>query len=232
MVDAKHFNLQGVFNAEGGTGVFSKHATHLMALHRRISQIESPVVLECGVDLGWSTAVLAHAVEGRGGRLISLDIRDCSDAITSEAWTFIQSDDSDKDRVLRAAPVLKDGIDLVLIDSWHAVRHVRKVFGLWYPLVRQGGWIAFHDVDPGPYMRGQRRDNIENEIVWREKAQFILDFFYANEDELLLEIQYGDMGMAIMQKLAPMDRPPQPPRHIRARRHSFFSLARRLRGRN
>ena len=104
--------------------------------------------------------------------------------------------------------------------------------GLWYPLVKQGGWLAFHDVDPGAFMRGQRKDNIESEIVWRDKAQMIQDFFYANEDDLLLEIHYGDMGMAIMQKLAPMDKPPRPPRDIRPRRVSFFSLARRLTGRS
>ena len=232
MVSAKHYDLQAVFDAAGETGVFSKHATQLMALHGRVSQLEAPLVLECGVHLGLSTGVLADACEKTGGRLISLDIEDCSDAITSDCWTFLQIDDTNQASVLQAAPILAEGIDLLLIDSWHAVRHVRRVLGLWYPLVRQRGWVAFHDVDPGPYMRGQRKDNIESEIVWRDKAQFIMDFFYANEDDLLLEILYGDMGMAIMQKLAPMDKPPQPPRHIRQRRASLYSLARRLTGRN
>ena len=232
MVETKHYDLQAVFDAAGGSGVFSKHATQLMALHRRVSQVDAPVVLECGVDVGLVNRRTGSRGRSQGaGRLISLDIVDCSDAIISDSWTFLQIDDSDQERVLQAAPILKDGIDLVLIDSWHAVRHVRRVLGLWYPLVRQGGWIAFHDVDPGPYMRGQRRDNIDNEIVWRDKAQFIMDFFYANEDDLLLQIIYGDMGMAIMQKLAPMSKPPQPARHIPHRRVSWRSVARRLSGR-
>ena len=232
MVYTKHYKLQTVFDAEGGTGVFSKHATQLMALHRRVSQLEAPVVLECGVDVGWSTGVLAHAVEQtQAGSMISLDIRDCSDAIKSDRWTFLQIDDTKRERILREAPILNQGIDLLFIDSLHAARHVTRQVELWYPLVRKGGWIAFHDVDPGPYMRGQRKDNIESEIVWRAVGQVVMDFFYANEDDLLLEIHYGDMGMAIMQKLAPMSKAPQPIRRIPRRRVSLRSLARYLTGR-
>ena len=228
MVDTKYYNLQTVFDAEGGPGVFGKHATQLMAMHRRISRLKAPVVLECGVDKGWSAGVLAHAVERNGGSLISLDIRDCSDAIESECWTFLQIDDTEQERILQEAPILKEGIDFIFIDSLHFARHVRRLLELWYPLVRQGGWIAFHDVDPGPYMRGQRKDYVENEIVWRSIWQVVLDFFYANEDDLLLEYHLGDMGLAIMQKLAPMSQAPNPPRRIPPRRVSLRSLARHL----
>ena len=228
MVDTKYYDLQTVFDAEGGPGVFGKHATQLMAMHRRVSQVEAPVVLECGVDKGWSAGVLAHAVERNGGRLISLDIRDCSDAIESECWTFLQIDDTEQKRILQEAPILKAGIDFIFIDSLHFARHVRRLIELWYPLVRKGGWIAFHDVDPGPYMRGQRKDYVENEIVWRSIWQVVLDFFYANEDDLLLEYHLGDMGLAIMQKLAPMSKAPNPPRRIPPRRVSLRSLARHL----
>ena len=98
------------------------------------------------MDKGWSTGVLAHAVERNGGSLISLDIRDCSDAIEADCWTFLQIDDTKQERILREAPILKQGIDLIFIDSLHAARHVTRLLELWYPLVRQGGWIAFHDV--------------------------------------------------------------------------------------
>ncbi len=231
MVDTNYYNLQMVFDADGGPGVFSKHATQLMELHRRVSQVEAPVVLECGVDKGWSTGVLAQAVERKGGNLISLDIRDCSDAIESDCWTFLQIDDTKQERILREAPILKQGIDLIFIDSLHAARHVTRLLELWYPLVRQGGWIAFHDVDPSPYMRGQRKDNIESEIVWRAIWQAVQDFFYANEDDLLLEYHLGDMGLAIMQKLVPLSKVQQPMRRIPRRRVSLRSLARHLAGR-
>ena len=80
-------------------------------------------------------------------------------------------------------------------------------------------------------MRGQPNDNIESEIVWRAIWQLVQDFFYANEDDLLLEYHMGDMGMAIMQKLAPMSKAPNPPRRRPRRRHSLRSIARYLAGR-
>ena len=228
MVKTMHYDLQTIFDADGGVGVFGKVASQLMELHRRVSSVQAPIVLECGVDKGVSSGVLAHAVEGLGGSLVSLDIRDCSDVIESDCWTCLQTDDSDKEFVLRNAPILRSGIDLVFIDSLHKVSHVSRLIDLWYPLVRQGGWMAFHDVDPRPYMRGQRKDNRDAEIVWRGLGELVLDFFYDNEDDLLLEFHYGSTGLAILQKLTSMSKAPARSGSIRPRYVSWRSLARSL----
>ncbi|MCY3575419.1 MAG: class I SAM-dependent methyltransferase [Chloroflexi bacterium] len=132
---------------------------------------------------------------------------------------------------MRRAPILRDGIDLIYIDSLHSARHVADLIMLWYPKVRQGGWLAFDDVDPGPYLRGQRKDNANQELAWRAIRQVIMDFFYANKDDLLLEIHYRSTGLAMMRKLAQMSKAPQPPRHIRRRRLTPRSVAKRLVGR-
>lgn len=229
MVRTKHVRLDEIFAADGQSGVFGKVATQLMQLHRKASQCERPTVLECGVHQGWSTAVLAHACEATGGVLISLDINDCSDAIETDIWTFIQTDDRALETVLAHAPILKNGIDLIYIDSLHDPRHVAQLIELYYPLVKQGGWLAFDDIDPGPYMRGQRKDDAEREIAWRGIGQAIQDFFYANEDDLLLEFHFGSTGLALMQKLVPLGQPHQPARPIRRRYFTARSLAKRCR---
>ena len=228
MVQTRHYDLQAVFDADGQPGVFGKVATQLMHLHRLVERFEAPLVLECGVNQGWSSGILAHACELRGGSLVSLDIADCSDAIESEVWTFIQTDDSDLQRVLGRAPQLAQGIDLIYIDSLHSARHVAGLIELYYPLVKQGGFLAFDDVDPGPFMRGGRKDNVEMEVVWRGIAHAVLDFFYANEDDLLLDFHYGSTGLAVMQKLAPVTQSAQPAARVRRRRVTPRSLARRL----
>ena len=231
MVLTKHFDLEAVFAAEGGAGVFGKVATQLMALHACVTSIEAPVVLECGVHKGWSTGVLAHAVEAKGGTLVSVDIADCSDAIQSERWIFVRSDDSDARYVLSQAPILQDGIDLIYIDSLHAARHVAKLISLWYPRLGQGGWLAFDDVDPGPYMAGRRKDDANREVAWRAIARVVMDFFYANEHDLLLQVHYGSTGLALMQKLAPMDKPFNPPRRLPRRYATLRSLLKWAAGR-
>ena len=117
MVGTKHYSLDDIFAADGQLGLSGKVATQLMHLHRKVSQCDRPTVLECGVHQGWSTGVLAHACEATGGVLVSLDIEDCSDVIESDTWTFIQTDDRALDTVLTRAPLLRQGIDLIYIDS-------------------------------------------------------------------------------------------------------------------
>ncbi|MCY4525885.1 MAG: class I SAM-dependent methyltransferase [Anaerolineaceae bacterium] len=228
MVQTRHYDLQAVFDADGAPDVFGKVATQLMCLHRLVREFHAPLVLECGVNEGWSSGVLAHACEQQAGRLVSLDVADCSAAIESEVWSFIRTDDADLDYVLSRAPQLAQGIDIVYIDSLHSPGHVAKLISLYYPLVKQGGYLAFDDVDPGPFMQGRRKDNANMEVVWRGIADAVLDFFLANEDDLLLEFHFGSTGLAIMKKLAPVDKPPQPARRLRRRRFTLRSLARKL----
>ena len=64
--------------------------------------------------------------------------RDCSDAIESELWTFIKTDDSDLKHVLTQAPELAGGVDLVYVDSLHSPGHVARLAELYFPFVRQG----------------------------------------------------------------------------------------------
>lgn len=228
MVSTRYYDLQSVFDADGAPGVFGKVATQLMTLHRLVARLEAPLILECGVNRGWSSGVLAHACEQKGGRLISLDIEDCSDAIKSEVWTFIRTDDSDLEHVLAQAPEIAGGVDLVYVDSLHSPGHVARLAELYYPFVRQGGYLAFDDVDPGPFMKGGRKDNPDMEIVWRRIGNVVLDFFYANEDDLLLEFQFGSTGLAIMKKLAPLNATARPARRLQRRFFTLRSLARAL----
>ena len=71
MVQTRHYDLPAVFDAHGQPGVFGKVATQLMCLHRLVRQFDAPLVLECGVNEGWSSGVLAHACEQEGGRPVS-----------------------------------------------------------------------------------------------------------------------------------------------------------------
>ena len=228
MVRTKHYSLEEVFAAAGQRGLFGKVATQLMRLHRIVSRRDRPTVLECGVRQGWSTGVLAHACEATGGVLVSLDIEDCSDVIESDRWTFIQTDDREREAVLARAPILREGIDLIYIDSLHDPRHVASLIERYYPLVKEGGWLAFDDIDPGPYLRGQRKDNAEMEITWRGIGRAVQDFFYANEDDLFLEFHFGSTGLALMQKQAPLGQAGRPARPLPRRHFTLRSLASRL----
>ncbi len=51
-----------------------------------------------------------------------------------------------------------------------------------------------------------------------------MDFFYTNEDELMLEMHYGSTGLAILKKLTPQGKPANPARRIPKRHFTWRSF--------
>ena len=139
-------------------------ATQLMRMYRIARVMSNPVILELGTDTGASATVFLQACEEADGRLVSVDIRDCSDVCTSSRWNFVQCDSVDIDFVLSRAPHLRDGIDILYVDSMHRKSHVEKELMGWYPFMTQGAHIFFDDVDSNPYRKGQRKDNFFAEV--------------------------------------------------------------------
>jgi hypothetical protein len=170
--------------------------------------MDDPTVVECGVDVGIWNRVLWAACEETGGHLYSIDIRDCSHVASSHAWTFIQSDDTDVEEILRRAPAITEGIDLIHMDSLHTEEHVIAQLSVWFKYVKQGGYLTFHDIDNMLYRPGQWRENRQMAQDNAGVAKAVREFFHANEDELFLEFHFGVTGMGIMRKLMPRDKVP------------------------
>ncbi len=221
MPTCKHFDVDVLRRLEHQPGLEAKVATHHLKLYHLAAAMTRPTLLEFGVDRGRSTCVLLAACEETGGHLYSVDIRDCSDVAQSDAWTFIESSDQDVEGILKQAPALASGVDLLHIDSLHAPNHVHNTLLKWFAYVQPGGYITFHDVDPTPYFVGQRRDNPKHEPAAIAVQQVIRDFFYANEDQLYLEYHFGSTGMGIMRKLSPLGSAPRPAVPVRTRQIVF-----------
>jgi predicted O-methyltransferase YrrM len=218
MPTCRYFSFDKIRDQENQPGLEGKIATHHMKLYRLVSTMETPIVVEFGVDKGRSTCVFLQACEEKQGHLYSVDIADCSNVAESPVWSFIQQSDLETDHILSQAPAIKTGINLLHIDSLHTRDHVYMLLMKWYPHVKAGGYITFHDVDPTPYLRGQRKDNPRHEQEAVGMADVIREFFYANEDQLFLEYHFGSTGMGIMRKLSPLGSPPHPPISLHYRR--------------
>jgi predicted O-methyltransferase YrrM len=234
MAQCKHFDFEDILALEYKPGLASKVATQHLKLYHLVTQMNKPVIVELGVARGRSTCVLVHACEAAGGHLYSIDIADCSDAATSSAWTFIQEDDLNIQTIQAAAPGIKEGIDLLHIDSQHRSKHVGELLTRWFPYVKANGYITMHDIDPNPYTAGQRKDSPGAEYEVSKIADTIRQFFYANEEELFLEFHFGSTGMGMMRKLSPLGTLPVSPGAEHSRRfwwlHLFaHRLARRIR---
>lgn len=203
----------------------SRHtAGQLMRMYRAAKELESPVILELGTARGESTTVFLQACHERGGRLVSVDVEDCSDVSDSDRWTFVKSDSTNVPFIVANASILEQGIDILYVDSLHQRDHVEKELMRWYPYLNEGANIFLDDVDSHPYRRGNRKDNVRAEIAFDEIRELVQGFFYANEDDLSLEIVFGSTGLAHMRKLSPRGTAPQPARQLTHRRNTLTTI--------
>lgn len=130
-------DLQGYASAQNESRFA---AQQLLCLHHDAIKRQDPIILELGVDRGQSTKVFLNAIRhGLNSHLVSVDIRDCSDITDFERWTFVKSDSADVHTVIQQAPVLKNGIDIIYVDSLHTAEHVYKEIYGYFPYLKRGG---------------------------------------------------------------------------------------------
>jgi glycosyltransferase involved in cell wall biosynthesis len=143
-------------------------------------------VVELGTRGGASTIALLAGVERRGGKVLSVDIEDCSAVAGGHpAWAFLQGSSTDE-RTLEAA---RDGgwgpIDVLLIDTEHTVEQVAAELALWAPHVAPGGTICLHDPETFPGVRRAIED------YTRGRADLAVTYVLPNN------------GMAVIEKRGP-----------------------------
>jgi predicted O-methyltransferase YrrM len=224
MISTKYHNFEAYMKAEFARSVEGQVATQLMRLYRASKEISAPAILELGTQQGSSTTMFLQACEENDGQLVSVDIVDCSDVSTSSRWTFVQSDSTDVDFILSKAPFLRDGIDVLYIDTLHTRTHVEKELTGWYPFMKEGSHIFFDDVDSNPYRKGQRKDKVTSEVEVDKIREYVESFFYSNEDDLYLNIMFGTTGLAHYYKLSPKGTMPKAAKAIVHRRKNVGNM--------
>jgi glycosyltransferase involved in cell wall biosynthesis len=128
------------------------------------------IIVEIGSFQGRSTVAMASACIGTDRHIYSIDTWDGNDSDFSERQFFeIWQQNVENNNlsqyvtplrgyshdVLNRWMELAEGkaIDFIFIDGSHQYEDVLKDFEMSFPLVKDGGWIAFHDVIntwPGP----------------------------------------------------------------------------------
>ena len=198
-------------------------AKQLLSMHNAVIKRKSPIILELGVDRGQSTKVFLHAIDKKSsGLLFSVDIKDCTGVSKSDAWTFIKKDSTDIKGILKEAPILEKGIDIIYVDSLHTPNHVYKEIYGWFPFLKKGGYMYFDDIDSGPYQFGMRKDNAGIEFSNRKIFELIEAVFQANIDIVDLDLMRGSTGLACLKKISNKGSQLQSPKFIRKRYNPFL----------
>lgn len=118
-------------------------------------------VVEIGIRRG-GTCAIWHELSS--GLVVGVDLRDefsiARHVELAEAYPRFRSVLGDSHAADTRASVLRAldsaSIDLLFIDGDHSAEGVRQDFDMYGPLVRAGGVIAFHDIQPHPTTLGVR----------------------------------------------------------------------------
>ena len=199
-------------------------AQQFLRLHQEVKLKVNPLIVELGVDKGQSTRVFLNAIEGKSNaKLISIDIKNCSSAVDSERWEFIQQDSSDIKSLLIAKPIIKKGIDILYVDSLHTAKHVQKEIYNFFEYLNEDAYIFFDDIDSGPYMLEQRKDSVGIEIANREIYKLLEAIFRANINKFDFEIMRGSTGLGVFKKRVPLGEKLNPPILLRERNNYLIN---------
>ena len=116
-----------------------------------VVEFELRTVVELGVRSGNSTLALLAGVSEIDGTVLSIDRDPCEHAKAAVAknrlgdyWIFIRGE------ALGNLAVLTTAIDLLFVDLDHTFDETAEILELYAPLVRPGGWMAFHDTITRP----------------------------------------------------------------------------------
>jgi cephalosporin hydroxylase len=120
---------------------------------------ESPrTIVEIGTGLGGTSVLLTRAAAD-DGIVVSVDLpvgprrgRLLAAAARASQRVHCLRADSHVPATLERVRALLRGrrVDLLFVDGDHSAEGVRADLALYRPLVRTGGWIALHDIVPGP----------------------------------------------------------------------------------
>ena len=124
--------------------------------------------------------------------------------------------------LLSKKPVLKDGIDILYVDSLHTESHVLKEIYGFFEYIKPNGLIYFDDIDSGPYMSGQRKDSINTEIDNRKIFNLLEAIFRANYSSIDFSIHRGSTGLAKFKKRSNLGDKLNDPIYIGKRRLRLF----------
>jgi predicted O-methyltransferase YrrM len=148
---------QAISAALGMTPKRSDIVDHVGALFYHTVLLNARTVVELGTRGGESTRAHLAAVAVTNGRVLSIDIDDCSHVRLPQAlrsrWEFIRADDVvfGKEQFpswcqQNSLPV---AADIVFVDTSHLYEHTVREIAAWHGYVRAGGAMIFHDTNMG-----------------------------------------------------------------------------------
>ncbi len=175
------------------------------------------VFVELGVDPGISSRIFLHNAIKQNNYVHGFDVTDCSRhaVLNHPCYDFWQLDSIKG----AAAWYALRKADIVFVDSLHVKEHVLLEIEAWWPRIKLGGYMIFHDTHWKGYVHrayhdtpGQKPGSSHNGydsyggIDWETPDKAVLEIFRIPalnySDKFIEVVNYPNhMGMTMVKKL-------------------------------
>jgi cephalosporin hydroxylase len=120
-------------------------------------------ILEIGTQNGGTALLWAKLAESRGGHVVSIDHapetpKVYENHVLKDMIIQIGGDSHNQETIDKVHEVISSNgrkVDFLFIDGDHTYQGVKADFAAYSGLVKEGGWIAFHDILDTEWHRGQ-----------------------------------------------------------------------------
>ena len=166
-----------------------------------LANYKNPLILELGVNKGGSTKKFLDFISSNNGKLFSIDINDCSNAVQNKRWKFLKSNDLNSNFIIeKFADIKNEGIDLLFIDSYHDPSHVKLLLNKWAQYVNKDGVIILDDTESLHYkLRKKFTHSVINDAI----DQVVKKFYYQNNKHFIYTKYFMGAGLSKLEKKTP-----------------------------
>ena len=191
---------------------------------KELTNIKNPAFLEFGVKEGRSTKKFLELCEKNNGNLISVDVDDYKNLLSSPKWKFIHTRDDNFEEVEKH---IHKQLDLIYLDSLHEAHHVKKILFHYYKYLKVGGYFFIDDISWLPYLKNQTRNNFYCEINNKETFDKLVEIYLYNKNKFDISFSFVSSGICRIKKL---NENLIEPEKIETRETSFKNIIRRIVG--
>lgn len=129
----------------------SQIKSEITGLLNLLNAVKPRSVLEIGTNKG-GTLYLLSKVSAEDATLASIDIRIINEELIystarkEQKIILLEGDSNSQEIINKIRSLFPDGLDFLFIDGDHSYEGVKKDFTNYSPLVKIGGYVAFHDI--------------------------------------------------------------------------------------
>jgi predicted O-methyltransferase YrrM len=177
------------------------------------------IFVDIGVETGKSSKILLNNAIEKNNKVIGIDpIPNMDPEILKNTNYEYVNGDSVATGINRTEE-LKNKVSIAFVDSIHADVQVMCELKAWWPLIKEGGWVIFHDTAWGGYIHkpnhpcagrltgnSGRGYDVYGGVAWPTPDEAVKKFFALSDlilyDDEFIHVEHSpkDLGMSFVQK--------------------------------